>query len=101
MNQLDLKLDNSRKPTGFLESAMNLLGNWTWQGLGNALFNPKAHNIDAKISAVKQRLPIPVFWLLGKAQSGKTSLIKALTGDGAVEIGNGFQACTKRSRLYD
>lgn len=80
---------------------MNLLGNWTWQGLGNALFNPKAQNIDAKISAVKQRLPIPVFWLLGKAQAGKTSLIRALTGDDAVEIGNGFQACTKRSRFYD
>lgn len=80
---------------------MNIIGTWTWKKLGNALFNPKVKDIDAKINAVKQRLPIPVFWLLGKAQSGKTSIIRALTGDDAVEIGNGFQACTKRSRFYD
>lgn len=80
---------------------MNLLGNWTWKRLGNELFNPKAQDIESKINEVKQRLPIPVFWLLGKAQSGKTSLIRALTGDNTAEIGNGFQACTKRTHFYD
>ncbi|MDO9105332.1 MAG: GTPase [Methylovulum sp.] len=80
---------------------MNIISSWTWKGLGNALFNPKAQGIDAKINAVRQRLPIPVFWLLGKTQAGKTSVIRALTGNDAAEIGNGFQACTKRSRFYD
>lgn len=80
---------------------MTLFGNWTWKGLGEALFNPKASGVDAKINEVKQRLPIPVFWLLGKTQSGKTSLIRALTGNDAVAIGNGFQPCTRRSRFYD
>ena len=80
---------------------MNIISNWTWKGLGYALFSPKAQDMDAKIHEVKQRLPIPVFWLLGKAQSGKTSLIRAMTRDDGVEIGNGFQACTKRSRFYD
>jgi uncharacterized protein (DUF697 family)/predicted GTPase len=80
---------------------MSILSNWTWQGLTNALFNPKAEGVDAKINEVKQRLPIPVFWLLGKTQSGKTSLIRALTGNDVAEIGNGFQPCTKRSRFYD
>lgn len=80
---------------------MNIVGSWTWKGLGDALFNPKATGIESKISEVKQRLPIPVFWLLGKTQAGKTSLIRALTGSDATEIGNGFQACTKRSRFYD
>lgn len=80
---------------------MHIIGSWTYQKLGNALFAPKVKDIDAKINAVKQRLPIPVFWLWGKTQSGKTSIIRALTGDDAVEIGNGFQACTRRSRFYD
>ena len=80
---------------------MTILNNWTWKGLGEALFSPKVDSMDSKIDEVKQRLPIPVFWLLGKTQSGKTSLIRALTGSDAAEIGNGFQACTKRSRFYD
>ena len=69
--------------------------------MGDALFSPKATGVDSKINEVKQRLPIPVFWLLGKAGAGKTSLIRALTGSDTAEIGNGFQPCTKRSRLYD
>lgn len=80
---------------------MSILGNWTWKGLSDALFSPKATGVESKINDVKQRLPIPVFWLLGKTQSGKTSLIRALTGSDAVEIGNGFQPCTQRSRFYD
>jgi hypothetical protein len=44
---------------------MDIIGSWTWKGLGDALFNPKATGIESKINEVKQRLPIPVFWLLG------------------------------------
>ncbi|WP_150047777.1 MULTISPECIES: GTPase family protein [Methylomonas] len=80
---------------------MNLFGKWSWYGLGNAIFAPKADGLEAKLDEVKQKLPIPVFWLLGKAQSGKTSIIRALTGSADAVIGNGFQACTRRSRFYD
>lgn len=80
---------------------MNFFNRWTWKKLGEALFNPKASGIDDKISEAKQRLPIPVFWLLGKTQSGKTSVIRALTGSDNAEIGNGFQPCTRSSRFYD
>ena len=80
---------------------MNIISSWTWKGLGDALFSPKASGIESKIDEVKQRLPTPVFWLLGKTQAGKTSLIRALTGSDSAEIGNGFQSCTKRSRFYD
>jgi uncharacterized protein (DUF697 family)/predicted GTPase len=76
-------------------------GNWSWKQLGKMLFTPKPDNLEPEIEAVRQKLPIPVFWLLGKTQSGKTSLIRALTGNNAVEIGNGFQPCTKSSRFYD
>lgn len=43
--------------------------------------------------------PPPVIWLLGKTGAGKSSLIRALTGLESVEIGNGFQPCTKASRV--
>lgn len=60
---------------------------------------------DVKINALfnnfKSTLPIPVFWLLGKTQSGKTSLIRALTGDSRAQIGNGMQACTRSAFIYD
>ena len=80
---------------------MDFISNRFWESLKDSIFTPKAGGVDAKINEVKQRLPIPVFWLLGKTQSGKTSLIRALTFSDAAEIGNGFQVCTRRSRFYD
>lgn len=42
----------------------------------------------------------PVFWLFGKTQSGKTSVVKYLTGATDAEIGEGFQPCTRTTRRY-
>jgi len=80
---------------------MAYISNRIWKKLGDALFQPKTPGIDSKIAEIKQRLPIPVFWLLGKTQAGKTSIIRAITGNDAAVIGNGFQPCTQQSRLYD
>src|SRR5436309_4499585 len=44
--------------------------------------------------------PVPVLWLFGKTQSGKTSVIKCLTGAADAEIGEGFRPCTRTSRIY-
>ena len=44
---------------------------------------------------------LPTLWLLGKTGAGKSSLIRALTGDSAVEIGNGFRPCTRTAAGYD
>ena len=43
----------------------------------------------------------PVVWLLGKVQSGKTSIIRVLTQSSDAEIGSGFRACTKTARVFD
>ena len=43
----------------------------------------------------------PVVWLVGKVQSGKSSVIRALTGVADAEIGNGFRACTRASVIFD
>lgn len=42
---------------------------------------------------------IPVLWLLGKTGSGKTSLVRALTGSGAV--GSGYAPGTRRAEHFD
>lgn len=42
-----------------------------------------------------------MLWLLGTAQSGKTSIVRALTGSSRAEIGNGFEPCTRTAQLYD
>jgi uncharacterized protein (DUF697 family) len=56
--------------------------------------------IRRHLEELRRRLPVPLFWLFGKTQSGKTSLIKYLTGADSAEIGRGFQPCTRYSRLY-
>src|SRR5262245_1246801 len=43
----------------------------------------------------------PLVWLVGKVQSGKTSIIRTLTGANDAEIGAGFRACTKTARIFD
>jgi uncharacterized protein (DUF697 family) len=52
------------------------------------------------ISEQARRLA-PVVWLIGKVQSGKTSIVHALTGASDAEIGAGFRACTKTARIFD
>jgi uncharacterized protein (DUF697 family) len=56
---------------------------------------------QSHLKSVRQRAPIPVFWLFGKTQSGKTAIIKYLTGADDAEIGQGFRPCTRFSREYD
>lgn len=47
------------------------------------------------------RTPIPVLWLFGKTGSGKSTIVRYLTGVDTVEIGNGFQPQTKFTSSYD
>ncbi len=56
---------------------------------------------QAALETARRKSAVPTLWLLGKAQSGKTSIIKYLTGSSAAVIGNGFKPCTPYSRLYD
>jgi len=56
--------------------------------------------LNQRLEEIRRELPAPVFWLLGKAQSGKTSIIRALTGSDRAEIGNGFRPCTRTTRIY-
>lgn len=57
-------------------------------------------DMGPELDALKSQVPAPVIWLFGKTQSGKTSLIRYLTGAEDAAIGNGFQPCTRSSREY-
>ncbi|NJN46088.1 MAG: GTPase domain-containing protein [Candidatus Competibacteraceae bacterium] len=71
--------------------------------LSAKVLNPTMDNerLEAHWLAIKDRLPTPVFWLLGKAQSGKTAIIQALTGDSRAIIGDGIRPCTRTAFSYD
>lgn len=44
---------------------------------------------------------MPCLWLIGKTGSGKTSIVRYLTGAQEAEIGAGFRPQTRQSRTYD
>ena len=48
-----------------------------------------------------KQIPIPVFWLFGKTGSGKSSIVRYITGSTQAEVGNGFQPQTRSSYRYD
>lgn len=73
--------------------------NWFW------LWNHISPQVDSRqiesiLAEAKQSLPTPVFWMLGKVQQGKTSIIRALSGRDNAEIGKGFCVCTRTSQVY-
>jgi uncharacterized protein (DUF697 family) len=58
-------------------------------------------DLDATLNELRSRTPAPVFWLLGKTQSGKTSIIKYLTGADDAVIGSGFRPTTRTTRRFE
>lgn len=57
-------------------------------------------DLDATLAELRAKTPSPVFWLLGKTQSGKSSIVKYLTGADDATVGSGFRPCTRTSREY-
>ena len=78
-----------------------------WTGLRHRLHQAlSAPNVDAEqlakaLNRAAEREPAPVVWLLGLAQSGKTSIVHALTGSSRAQIGDGFRPCTRTASIYD
>src|SRR5215218_513549 len=70
-----------------------------WTRLAN-LFQADDRQFQARLADARKRAPTPVFWLFGRTQSGKTSIIKYLTGADDAEVGSGFKPCTRFSREY-
>jgi len=72
-----------------------------WNKLWAAVMKPAADVREAEAIAVTARENATVVWLVGKVQSGKTSIVRALTGCTDAEIGTGYAPCTRTSRVFD
>jgi uncharacterized protein (DUF697 family) len=74
-----------------------------WRKLQGALSGSEVDSglLERTLRDAAARHTAPVLWLLGTAQSGKTSIVRALTGSTRAEIGNGFQPCTRTASLYE
>jgi uncharacterized protein (DUF697 family) len=57
-------------------------------------------NVESENWAEHAHNHSPVVWLLGKVQSGKTSIIRAITQSTEAAIGDGFRPCTRTARVY-
>jgi uncharacterized protein (DUF697 family) len=73
-----------------------------WNRAWKEFASPKVSDeeLERCFRLVHSEMPVPVFWLLGKTQSGKTSLIRALTENTRAEIGNGIRPCTRTACVY-
>ena len=74
-----------------------------WSKLQEVVLRPRADGAEVRerLARVRDEMPVPVLWLLGKAQSGKTSVIRAMTGSSRAEIGDGIEPCTRTAQLYE
>jgi uncharacterized protein (DUF697 family) len=70
-----------------------------WNAISTRLFSEQRGEAEAVREAAVTNAPI--VWLLGKSGAGKTSIVAALTGDVAAEIGNGFVPCTRTAQVFD
>jgi len=73
-----------------------------WKTVRDNVLTPEAVNAtsDERVAELaKSRAP--VIWLIGKVQSGKTSIVRALTDATSAEVGQGYRPCTRSSQIFD
>lgn len=74
---------------------------FSWPAIWKMIAAPEPDpRLDDAI-AEKAKATAPVVWLLGKVQSGKSSIVRRLTGASEAEVGTGFKACTRSARVFD
>ncbi len=61
---------------------------------------PTPEQLDTQRAALVRQIPAPTFWLFGKTGSGKSSVVRLLTGATHIEIGKGFRPTTQQTALY-
>jgi uncharacterized protein (DUF697 family) len=70
-----------------------------WRAIRQTVLNPTADTAEDVLEAA--RAQAPVIWLLGMVGTGKSSVIRTLTGSSDAEVGSGFRPCTATSRVFD
>lgn len=72
-----------------------------WQTLRRTVIQPEPDPaLDAKVAEAARARAVTI-WLLGKVQSGKSSIVRVTTGSTAAEIGEGFKPCTRASKQFE
>jgi uncharacterized protein (DUF697 family) len=72
-----------------------------WQRVRDGVLSPAAMKIPQEKVADLAGRSAPVVWLIGKVQSGKTSIVRMLTHATAAEIGEGYKPCTRTAAIFD
>lgn len=72
-----------------------------WRLIRDSVLNPPADRHDDEAIAASALAQAPVVWMMGKTQSGKSSIIHAITGHPEAQIGTGYRPCTESSRVFD
>lgn len=57
--------------------------------------------LESEIRHLREKAPVPTIWMFGKTGSGKSSIVRYLTGAESATIGQGFRPETRSSRRYD
>jgi len=71
-----------------------------WNSAKRMVVGSEPRDIERDLQQMREQAQTPVFWLFGKTQSGKTSIVRFLTGATDAEIGSGFRPCTQTSRKF-
>lgn len=75
---------------------------WRFMAGGQDVAGRSAETAEPPLDLAETlRAHAPVIWLLGKVQSGKSSVARAITGAAEAQIGSGFKACTKTATVFD
>ncbi|EPP20152.1 hypothetical protein L910_2351 [Vibrio fluvialis PG41] len=73
-----------------------------FNSLKKSLYDFITPSKDEEIIKANDKLKdiVPTLWLFGKTGAGKSSLVKYITKQDDVEVGNGFMPCTKVSSIF-
>lgn len=72
-----------------------------WRVLRRVVLRPEPDSEGDLEIAELAREQAPVVWLLGKVQSGKTSIVRSITGHPEARIGEGYKPCTRTARVFE
>jgi len=78
---------------------MNQYFDRLWQALAKSSKDAEEPGMAELRESVNRTLPM--IWLLGRTGAGKSSLIRALTGLTAAQVGNGFEPCTRTADMFN
>jgi uncharacterized protein (DUF697 family) len=89
-----------QRPVKWWARARNAFSAWyTWSAAAVAASAASARAADEVRARALETAPI--IWMLGKVQSGKSSIVQRLTGATEAEVGEGFRPMTRTARIFD